>query len=101
MTQLMIGALGGGTVGVVFFGGLWLSVRRVHDRHRPVFWLLASFAARCAVFLAGAYLAAAHWPSLAGYLGGFLLARLTVVPAIDRAAARRRPTEPLPEETAT
>lgn len=41
-----LGALWGVALGFFYFGGLWLTVRRVHKVSRPRFLLLLSFALR-------------------------------------------------------
>lgn len=45
--------LGGAALGVVFFGGLWLTVRRLERHRRASALFAASLMARSAVLLAG------------------------------------------------
>lgn len=75
-------ALGAG-LGLFYFGGLWLTVRRVADTQRPKRLLIGSFVARAVVVLLGFYgvtqLMGAHWEWLAVSLLGFVGMRLVLV----------------------
>lgn len=44
--QVALGALWGTALGLLYFGGLWLTVRRVHKVAKPRLLLLLSFALR-------------------------------------------------------
>lgn len=48
---IVLGALWGTVLGLFYFGGLWLTVRRVHNAARPGRLLLLSFAGRSAAAL--------------------------------------------------
>lgn len=78
---LVAGGLTGAGLGLVVFGGLWLTVRRLPEVRRPGPWLLASLVARFAVALAGfLWLVLGGGPvaALAGTLG-FVLARHALI----------------------
>ncbi|WP_372634409.1 ATP synthase subunit I [Fodinibius sp.] len=50
-------AAGGGVVlGLIYFGGLWITINKVSDVRRPYLLLTASFLLRTALVLAGFYL---------------------------------------------
>lgn len=54
---LVAAALTGALLGAVYFGGLWLTVRKVAFVGRPAALVTLSFAGRLALTLAGFYLA--------------------------------------------
>jgi F1F0 ATPase subunit 2 len=67
-------------LGVVFFGGLWLTVRFAISSSRIAFWFLTSFLARTSIALGGFYLVARDgWEGLLSCLLGFIAARLLVI----------------------
>lgn len=71
--------LAGSGLGVVFFGGLWWTVRKVMSSSRSMVWLLGSFVVRMAVTVAGFYLVAdGQWQRLLAALLGFMIARFVV-----------------------
>ncbi len=78
---LILGAaLGAGAViGVLFFGGLWWTVRRGVSSPRPVLWFLGSWVMRMGIALAGFYVVSGgHWDRLLACLVGFVIARFAV-----------------------
>ena len=74
-------SLGAGIgLGVFYFGGLWLTVRKLPTAPRPVFLSLSSFFARMAVVLIGFYFVMdGRWERLFVCLLGFLGARFVLV----------------------
>jgi F1F0 ATPase subunit 2 len=71
---------GGFFLGVLFFGGLWLTVVKSLVSKRPWVWFLISMVLRTSITLAGFYLLAGT--SLKRLLlcsGGFIVARILVV----------------------
>jgi len=89
---LVLSLLGGGALGLAYFGGLWLTVRRMHRTQRPKRLLLGSFFARAVLALGGFYavvrLMGPRWELLALCLLGFLIARTALVRSV-------RPAPPL------
>ena len=73
----IIAALASGVVlGAIYFGGLWLTVRRVPLVRQPALLLLGSFLLRSAVVLLGFYVVMdGRWERLVACMIGFLLAR--------------------------
>lgn len=64
-------------VGLLYFGGLWLTVVRVTEGNRPVAWLGLSFLTRIGVALALLYWLAAGEPlRLLILIAGFFAMRL-------------------------
>ncbi len=77
MTVLALVFLSGVILGGLYFGGLWLTVRKLPQTHRPAQLFLLSFLLRTSLVLAGFYLLmAASWQRLLAALLGFILARM-------------------------
>ena len=89
---LLLMALAAGVfLGIIFFGGLWWTVRRGMASPRPGLWFLGSMVARTSIALVGFYLVSAgDWQRLIICLVGFVLARLLVI-----TATRRRENRPV------
>lgn len=78
--RLALALLAGGVLGLIFFGGLWWSVKRGMVSPRPVLWFLGSMLLRMAVTLSGFYLVAdGQWQRLMICVLGFVLARFVVM----------------------
>jgi F1F0 ATPase subunit 2 len=74
--------LAGGTLGTVFFAGLWWTVRVGASSLTPARWFVGSLVLRSAIVLSGLYLIARHHPDqLVPCLLGFVLARAVVLRA--------------------
>jgi F1F0 ATPase subunit 2 len=86
--------------GVLFFGGLWWTVRAGSSSRHPEVWFLVSSLARMAVAFATFYwVSAGHWPRLIVCLLGFLAARIIVVKLVHRSAPPvAREAEARPEQ---
>jgi F1F0 ATPase subunit 2 len=66
-------------LGVMFFGGLWWTVRKGFSARQPALWFLGSLLLRISISLAGFYhVSGGHWERLLVCLVGFFLARLIV-----------------------
>jgi F1F0 ATPase subunit 2 len=80
----------GAALGVVFFGGLWWTVRRLAASPRSQPWLLASFAVRLALVALGLYACIRISPgTLLAALGGLMLARILLTRRILRDTTQR------------
>lgn len=80
MNQFMpfIGSFFAGiALGVIFFGGLWLTLKGLQNSHHPALRLLSSLLARMAVVLAGFYVIVqlGVWQHLPVALVGFIMPR--------------------------
>lgn len=74
---LMGGA--GVLLGVLFFGGLWWTVRKGLASKRPALWFLGSLLLRTGIVLAGIYfVSGSRWDGLLACLAGFVIARIIV-----------------------
>jgi F1F0 ATPase subunit 2 len=94
LTEVLAG-LAGAALGVIFFGGLWWTVRRGVLSGHPARWFLGSGLVRVSVVIGGFYfVGGGQWQRLAGALAGFMVARFVVL-GLTRPA---RDTPPPPEE---
>ena len=85
---LMISVMVGVLAGAAFFGGLYLTTRRLATASRPGVLVVSSFVARIGIVLGLAWVAAlvaGHW-GLIGYLVGITGARVALVAAVRRAS---------------
>ena len=80
-TSWIIAALAVGAVlGAFYFGGLWITVRRVAIAGQPALLLFLSFLLRAGVVLLGFYFVMdGRWERLVACMAGFLLARSMLI----------------------
>lgn len=64
-------------LGYIFFGGLWLTVRRLPQMKKPFLWTALSLLLRFGIVLTGFYFIArgGHWIRLLICLAGFIAVR--------------------------
>ena len=106
MTEVLsqlLAAWMGFLLGLIFFGGLWWTVRHMlHSRH-PALWMMGSLLLRTAIALSGFWLVAGHdWKRMLTCLAGFFIARLTLTwlpqfwprPPLDANAENHRASQP-------
>ncbi|MDZ4132815.1 MAG: ATP synthase subunit I [Dethiobacteria bacterium] len=73
---MFLSFLGGGLLGLFFFGGLWWTVQKITGSGGPYLLFVASFLVRTTVVLGGFYLLlTVGWQYLLAAMAGFLLAR--------------------------
>jgi F1F0 ATPase subunit 2 len=73
---LVLALATGVLLGVMFFGGLWWTVRKGVSSERPALWFLGSLLLRTIITLTGFYLVArGDWRRLLMCLLGFVIAR--------------------------
>ena len=78
--ELTLASAAGGLLGLLFFGGLWWTVRRAFDSPRPALWVGGSLLLRMACVAAGFVLVSAgDWRRLLACLLGFWATRWLVV----------------------
>jgi F1F0 ATPase subunit 2 len=79
-TSLLVFAaalVGGMALGVLHFGGLWWTLRRLPGAQHPAILMVGSVLARSLVTVAGLYfIMGGAWQRLIVALGGFLVTRL-------------------------
>jgi F1F0 ATPase subunit 2 len=77
---LLASLLGGGLIGLVYFGGLWLTIRYVTEKQGPNWLLLASFVGRAVIAVAAfVWLVNGRLPDLIAALIGFFLMRTILI----------------------
>ena len=84
----------GALLGLIFFAGLWWTVRCVMIADNPVLWFLASLLVRMGAVLAGFYfIGGGHWDRLAACFLGFAATRVIVafLPAVAAAEGGNAP----------
>lgn len=86
--SILVGLLAGSALGIFFYGGLWLTVKRLPGANYPALLALGSFWMRSLVTVAGfLLLMRASWECAGSALVGFPLGRLV----ISRFLPERRP----------
>ncbi len=72
--------ISGLALGTLFFGGLWLTVKKSVASKTPALWILGSFAVRTAITLLGFYfIGAGNMQRMLICLLGFIAARFVVI----------------------
>jgi len=78
------------SLGVIFFGGLWWTIRKAVSSPRPALWFFASLLLRMSITLAGFYfVSGGRADRLVACLVGFIFARLAVM-KLTRPASESR-----------
>jgi F1F0 ATPase subunit 2 len=73
-------------LGVIFYGGLWWTVRRIVSSRKAGVWLIGSFLLRAMVAIGGfLFVARGDWRGILACFIGFLVARIGVT-RLTRAA---------------
>lgn len=89
---LVLALLGGAVLGVMFFGGLWWTIRLGVRSTAPARWFLGSLVLRMGVAVGGmALFSHRDWRQLIVCLLGFLLARWWVVRSSGMFATAAKP----------
>lgn len=88
LPNLVLGLVAGVVAGTAYFGGLWLTVRRLPESGRPALLMLVSYLVRMGLVLAGALLFRADWPQIVAYILGLTIARTILVRSLGSARAR-------------
>jgi len=67
-------------LGTIFFGGLWVTVRKLATSKMPALWFLGSFFLRVSITLLGFYyISSGSWQRLLICVAGFITARYSVI----------------------
>ena len=79
MIHLIPALLAGVILGVLFFGGLWYTVRKGLNSKNPTLIFMGSLFLRMAIVILGFYFVGANnWKKMLVCLGGFLIARIVI-----------------------
>ena len=77
--RMLLAGLAGIALGILYFGGLWWTLRRALWSKKPALWFMGSLLLRMTIALAGFYIVSdRHWERLLLCLLGFVIARLIV-----------------------
>ncbi len=77
--MLILSFIAGVGLGVMFFGGLWWTLRKGMTSPRPALWFASSLLLRMGLTLLGFYVVSAfHWQRLVACLLGFAVSRFAV-----------------------
>lgn len=77
--MLIFRFMAGTVLGVLFYGGLWMTVRRIITTPHPIALTLGSFVGRSVITLMGFFLVTnGQWQNAVACLAGFALARVLV-----------------------
>jgi len=89
---LMLAWAAGVLLGMVFFGGLWWTIRKGLSSTQPALWFFGSLLVRMSITLTGFYfVSGVHWERLVLCLLGFIMARLVVTWLTRTKEARHAP----------
>ena len=91
--SIVLAAAAGVVLGIVFYGGLWWTVRKLVTSPNPAVWALSSLLLRMAVAVSGFYLVSGgQWQRLLACIVGFVIARF----AVTRVTRPARPGQSVP-----
>lgn len=80
IVPVVISVIAGGIAGIVFFGGLWVTVKRAVTMRQPALLMIASLIVRAAIVMAIFYVVSTgEFVRLAACMAGFLLVRAFIV----------------------
>ena len=92
---MVLAMIAGLMLGILFFGGLWFTVKKAMAAKTPALWILGSFIVRMAITLAGFYYASSgNWKRLLVCVGSFIAARFLVIhftkPTVEKQTVLRK-----------
>ncbi|MDQ2751842.1 MAG: ATP synthase subunit I [Bacteroidota bacterium] len=78
--SIILAFVAGIPLGIIFFGGLWLTVKKTVIAKIPALWVLGSFIIRVGIVMLGFYfVSSGNWQRLVSCLLGFIVARFVVI----------------------
>ena len=91
---MVLAFISGLALGAVFFGGLWLTVKKAVNTKLPALWIFSSFFIRMGITLTGFYfISSGSLKRLLICLAGFIVARFLVIHVTKTIQERRLPVE--------
>lgn len=82
---MILAFISGIILGALFFGGLWLTVKKSLTARVPMVWLIGSFFLRVSITLVGFYwVSKDSWQRLLICLLGFIVARIFIIKVVKR-----------------
>lgn len=80
----------GFVLGVLFFGGLWFTVKKSVSARNPIWWIFGSFIVRTGIVLSGFYyMAQFGWQAMLLGLLGLIMARFIIMHFTKRYDAKQ------------
>ena len=80
MVYMILVLIAGLALGIIFFGGLWFTVRKTVTSTKPALWVLGSFLFRVSITLIGFYyISQGNLQRMIICLIGFVIARFSVM----------------------
>ena len=77
---MVLAFISGLALGTLFFGGLWLTVKKAVTAKIPALWIFCSFFIRIGITLIGFYfISSGNWKRLVVCVAGFMAARFLVI----------------------
>lgn len=77
---MILAIVAGLALGILFFGGLWFTVKKAVTAKTPALWILGSFFLRMGITLTGFYyISSGSWKRLLVCVAGFIAARFLVI----------------------
>lgn len=90
VAELLLAASAGILLGCIYFGGLWLTIRRLTRWRQPGLTMMASLLVRLTLVAVGLYLLAdGHWQRYVAAVPGLLIARWWWIGRISPKEAKR------------
>ena len=88
---MVLPLIAGAGIGIIYFGGLWVTVRQAPRVRCPALLFLASFFVRTGICVAGFFIAMnGRWEWLLACLLGFLLSRSLFIRRVQKRTATDR-----------
>jgi F1F0 ATPase subunit 2 len=80
ISYMVLAFTGGLALGTLFFGGLWITVKKTVVSKTPALLVISSFFFRVSITLAGFYfIGQGNWEKLVSCMVGFIVARFIVI----------------------
>jgi F1F0 ATPase subunit 2 len=90
IVYMVLAFIGGLALGMLFFGGLWLTTKKVITSKMPGILFSASFLIRAAITITGFYyISLGHWQRLLVCVLGYIVARFAVMHLTKRLHAKQ------------
>lgn len=96
VSAIALALLTGAGLGVVFFGGLWLTLLKLPTTRWPILLALGSMIGRMCITILGFYLISDRsWQQLVACVAGFILARQLLIRRLRPVSSGSQPIKQL------
>ena len=87
---MVLAFMAGLCLGIIFFGGLWITVQRALKSNMPGLWFAGGLLSRLTITMLGFYfVGAGNWQRLLICTAGFIVARFIVVRYTEKIEEKR------------